>query len=106
MNRPQIVNRIFRELRSELGEQFPAYELLESAAKLAEIIDDSGPVTGARLQTARATFNERPVDEVIADGGWRVLSREFSWVNQIDGDDTLSVCGISQLRNYGLEMAA
>ena len=104
MNRPQTVIQIYRELRSKVGDEFPAYELLRSAGKLVEIIRGDGPITGARPQTPRPTFDERPVDEVIADGGWKLLSRE--WRGEKDGDDTLSVRARMQLNGYGLEMAA
>ena len=106
MNRPQKVNQVYREFRSEVGDEFPAHELLRSAAKLIEIIQDDGPITGARPQEPRATFDERPVDEVIADGGWKLLSRESSWFRDIDGDDALSVGAKTQLHEYGLEIAA
>ena len=106
MNRPQKVNQVYHELRSEVGDEFPAYELLRSAAKLVEIIQDDGPITGARLQNPRATFYERPGDEVIADGGWKLLSRDSSWLREIGGDDALSVRARAQLHDCGLEMAA
>ena len=89
-----------------MGDEFPAHELLRSAAKLVEIIQDDGPITGARPQNPRATFDERPVDEVFADGGWKILAREVSWLREIEGDDALSVGARTQLHDYGLEMAA
>ena len=106
MNRSQKVKQVYRELREAVGEEFPAIELLQTAAQLVEIVNDDGPITGARLQGSRPIFDEKPVDQIMADGGWRVLAREGNWINEIDGDDTLSVCAREQLNNYGMEMAA
>ena len=104
MNRPQEVLCVYRELRSQLENEFPAKELLKSAAKLVQIVHGEGPITGAKPINPRPTFDERPVDEVIADGGWKLLSRE--WRGEKYGDDTLSVRARTQLNGYGLEMAA
>ena len=42
MNRPQKIKKVYRELRMELGDEFPAHELLESAALLIGIIEADG----------------------------------------------------------------
>ena len=106
MNRPQKVNQIYLELRAELGDKIPAHELLRSAALLVAVVKGDGPATGAVHHSPRATFDEKPLDEAMADGGWKILARESSWLHRIDGDDTPSVKAKEQLRSYGLELAA
>ena len=106
MNRSQKVKQVYQELREAVGDEFSAIELLQTAAQLVEIINDDGPITGAQIHGPRPNFDELPVDQIIADGGWKVLAREGTWINDIDGDDTLSVCARDQLNNYGMEIAA
>jgi len=106
MKRPQKIGRIYQELRATLGNEYPAHELLRSAAKLVEIVEDDFAASGADVYEPRATVDERPLDMAIADGGWKVLARESAWLQRIDGDDTQSNRTKMRLRNYGLEMAA
>jgi len=106
MNRPQKINQIYREFRMALSDKFPAHELLRSAAKLIEIIEDDDPITVARVRDPWVPFDERPVDEAIADGGWKILSHEDWWFQMIGEDDVMSVQARLQLKGYGLEVAA
>jgi hypothetical protein len=106
MNLPQKVKEIYRELRMMLGDEFPAQELLESAALLVEVVEDNYSMTAYRLQDFWVPFTEKSVDEVIANDGWKVLSNEDWWRQQIGEDDVMSVQARMQLKNYGLEIAA
>ena len=106
MNRPQKVKKIYRELRMMLGDEFPAQELLESAALLIEVVEDDYSMTVDQLQDFFIPFREKGVDEVIANDGWKVLSSEDWWRQQIGEDDVMSVQARGQLKNYGLEIAA
>ena len=106
MNRPQKIKEIYRELRMMLGEKFPAHELLESATLLVEVVEDDYSMTADRLQDFWIPFREKSVDEVIANDGWKVLSNEDWWRQQIGEDDVMSVHARMQLKNYGLEIAA
>ena len=36
------------------------------------------PISGAQIRNPRTTLDERPLDEVFADGGWKILSLEAS----------------------------
>ena len=106
MNRPQKVKEVYRELRMMLGEEFPAHELLESAALLVEIVGDDNKITASQLQDFWVPIKEQAVDEAIADGGWKILSHENWWNQILDEEDVLSVRAKEQLKNYGLEIAA
>ena len=106
MNRRQMVNRIYEEFRAEFGDEIPAHELLQSAANFVEIIRGNEPITGAKLQSPRYTFEERPVDDAMADGGWRVLCREASWMSRINGDDSPGFAERARMKDLGVRMFA
>jgi hypothetical protein len=106
MNRRQMVNIIYEEFRAEFGDDFPAHELLKSAARFVELIRGNEPIKGAKLQSPRYTFEERPVDDAMADGGWRVLCREASWMNRVNGDDNPSFADRAKMKEYGMRLVA
>jgi len=106
MNKATKVRVIYRELRTTLGEQVPAGEILQAATKLVELDDAEkfGAVRSIREQ--RATFEELPLDVALADGGWRVLSRESNIINATFGGEELDVHKRAKLNEYGIGIAA
>jgi hypothetical protein len=81
------VRQIFAELRRALGTGTPAGELLRLAAALVDATDpiqtgDSNP--SVSLQPA---YDQMPLDKAFADGGWRIMERESSWVAETFWDD-------------------
>jgi hypothetical protein len=106
MNRPQEVLCVYRELRSQLGNEFPAKELLKSAAKLVQIVHGEGPITGVKPKNTRPTFDELPVDKAMEDGGWKLLSNEPSWLREANDEDTYSVRARREIYGFRVEMAA
>jgi len=106
MNRPSKVRMVYQELRAVLGDELPAKEALQSAALLVELFDKDDADFGASIQEQRATFDELPVDVALADGGWRVLSREKSILHAEFGGEEIDVLKQMALKNYGLGIAA
>jgi hypothetical protein len=106
MNRPQKIKKVYRELRVELGDEYSDYELLKSANSLIELFADDEPITLEQLKNFGIYFKDREVDEVIKDGGWKLLSNEGWWDQITDDRDVLSLQSKAQLKNYGLELAA
>ena len=106
MNRPQKVKAVYQELKLAFGDEYSAQELLESAALLIEVVEDDYSITFDKLQEFYVPFKEKPVDEIIANDGWNVLSTEDWWRQKEGEDDALSVQARMQLKQYGLEMAA
>lgn len=81
------VRQIFAELRHALGTDIPAGELLRLAAAL---VDATGPIeTGDTNPSVglRPAYDQMPLDTAFADGGWRIMEREPSWVAETFWDD-------------------
>lgn len=92
MNRAQQVREVFLELRQALGNQVTPAEVLSCAASLVELFseDDDGPQFS--LRTGGLPFEMQALDVAFADGGWKVLSREWRWMGCDDGDDSERLC--------------
>ena len=106
MNRPQKVKAVYQELKLAFGDEYSEQELLESAALLIEVVEDDYSMTFEKLQEFYVPYKEKPVDEIIANDGWNILSIEDWWRQKESEDDELSVQARMQLKQYGLEMAA
>jgi hypothetical protein len=90
MNRPKKVKYIYQEFRSKLSEIFSDRELLILAAKLVDINDKGNSKKRAdnysERTPSRRVFEETPLDELLTDGGWKILNREFLWPSDFDFD--------------------
>ena len=80
--RPNKVRQIYAELRRSVGAVMPAIELLRLAAALVEashssIVDDEYSAYQPELANGQL-----PLDEAFADGGWRMMEREWRWVGR------------------------
>ena len=106
MNRPQKIKKVYRELRMELGDEFPAHELLESAALLIGIIEADGLITADQMEDFWVPIKEIAVDEAISDDGWNILTHESWWDQMLDEDDVLTAQERAQLNDYGVGVAA
>ena len=62
--------------------------------------------SGARHGTPRPTFEELPLDNAFADGGWRVLARESSRFVDDFSDESQDLMVRSKLRSLKMEVAA
>ena len=100
MNRPQKIKQIYRELQMMLGDEFPAHELLESAALLIAIVEDDNPSPVSRPKDPWVPFDEWAVDKVFAEGGWLLLSLEDWWRQRLGEDDVMSLQAKMQLKDY------
>src|SRR5689334_18544755 len=77
MNRAQQIRAVFRELRHALGEQLAAAETLACAASLVELFEEEEDVPAFSLREGGVPFEMQALDVAFADGGWKVLSREW-----------------------------
>jgi hypothetical protein len=106
MNRPTKLRAIYQELRTALGDQVPAGEILYSATKLVELATEENLGVLTSLREPRPTREELPVDEAISDGGWRLLSQEGSIINATFGGEEIDACKRAKLHEYGVGIGA
>ena len=91
MNRPTRIRTLYNEIRETLGSEISSKEALQLAAHLVDVADDRDVPSGANVREQRATFDELPVDQAIADGGWKVLNRENEVINAAFGGEEIWV---------------
>jgi hypothetical protein len=85
--RPSKVRQVYAELRRSVGATLPAIELLRLAAALVEashavVLDDK-----VSVYQPEPANDQLPLDKAFADGGWRTMERERSWVGSCYWDD-------------------
>lgn len=91
MNRPSRIKILYNEVRETLGAEISPKEALQLAAHLVDIADGRDSIKGAQITEQRDTFDELPIDQALADGGWKVLNREREIVRAVfDGGDNYS----------------
>ena len=91
MNRPTRIRTLYNEIRETLGFEVSSKEALQLAAHLVDVVDDRDTSAGADVREQRATFDELPVDQAIADGGWRVLNQENELIKATFGGEDIWV---------------
>lgn len=106
MNQPSRIKTLYHEIRGTLGSEISSREALQLAAHLVDVVDGCDPVAGAQAFEQRPIFDELPVDQGLADGGWKVFNREREIVRAIfDGDDNYSSRATGHSA-FGMELAA
>ena len=106
MNRPSRIKQLYREIRETLSSEICSKEALQLAAHLVDVADGRDVLLGGLFREQRATFDELPVDEAMADGGWRLFNRERDIVRALfDGEDAF-VQRKSRYQSIELELAA
>lgn len=106
MNKPTKVRAIYHELRTTLGDQMPAVELLHAARKIVELDHAEELKALASIREPRPTHEELPVDKAIADGGWQLLSQGSNIINATFGGEEPDVQKWMKLNEYGIGIAA
>lgn len=98
MQRPALFRAIYIELRSTLGREVPAADVLKLAFELmrAYAIDQDGLPTDNRIGVSRQ-FVSLPVDEAMRDGGWRILDFEERQVYSKDDRDAGALTALRPL---------
>lgn len=81
MHQAAKVLEIYRELRSALGEKASSQEVLRSAASLVELFSIEEGIPQFDDHYGRTPKHMLPVDAAIADGGWRILAEDWSWMD-------------------------
>jgi len=88
MNGPNLVRRIYTELRSVTDADVSATELVRAASAIAEAYHsttrDHDP--GLTYYTGGIPFDRWALDRAMADGGWRIFRYE-SELARSDFDD-------------------
>ncbi len=77
MRRSEKVTAVYHELRQSVGAGATASEVLECAASLVDLFLDAEDGARYELRTEQPTFDMLAVDVALADGGWRILSRDW-----------------------------
>jgi len=83
------IRQVFTELRSALGGELSAIELLQLSCKL---VDATRVVAVAQEEIVVAVHwgDQLPLDEAFADGGWRIMARHSAYnVEQFEDDPHL-----------------
>jgi hypothetical protein len=106
MSRPSRIKQLYHEIRESLGSEISSKEALQLAAHLVDVADGRDVIPFDTFRDQRATFEELPVDEAIADGGWRVLNREKDIVRSLFGSDEPSYRRKPRYQVIDLELAA
>jgi len=106
MNRPSRIRQLYNEIRESLGSEISSKEALQLAAHLVDVADGRDVIPFDTFRDQRATFDELPVDEAIADGGWRVFNREKDIVRSLFGGDEPSYRRKPRYHVIDLELAA
>ena len=106
MNRPTRIRTLYNEIRETLGSEISSKEALQLAAHLVDIVDDRDALTGADVRKQRATFEELPIDQAIADGGWKVLNRENEVINAAFGGEEVWVGNKPRYQQIEWDLAA
>lgn len=75
MRKSTKVTQIYLELRKSLPASVAPAEVLESANLLVDLFEEPQPAPSFSLRRGGIPFDERDVDSVMSDGGWRVLCR-------------------------------
>ena len=83
MNRPKKVQHIFAELADTLGHTMPKHELLECAALIANAYEEPIKNT-AYLSEGRTPFCELPVNQVIEQWPWELMTAEYWAKSEIE----------------------
>lgn len=89
MRQSEKVRAVYVELRGAVGPRASAAEVLAIAASLVELFSVDEGMPSYDLREGRQPFDMLPVDRVMADGGWRMLSREWNRM----GWETSDGCG-------------
>lgn len=77
MRQSEKVRAVYAELRRAVGPRAPAAEVLACAASLVELFAVDEGMPAYEIREGREPFDCLPVDRVLADGGWRMLAREW-----------------------------
>lgn len=104
-NRSLKVRQIFAELRSAIGDEIPAGELLRLAAALVNTSSAPDTDEGYGESHDRYICDQLPLDEVLFDGGWRLVATERGWFSDevLDNDPRVA---ITRSRKINVELAA
>jgi hypothetical protein len=92
------VRQVFAELRHALGNEIPAIDLLQLAAKLVDAARAPSVRDDEEVIRVRPSVDELPLDKAFADGGWRIMARHRAYnPDQFEDDPCLGARAQSTL---------
>jgi hypothetical protein len=107
MNRPQRIRRVYAELQRTVGDLATGPELLQAAADLVELVNPSrADDSRFSLRTGGLPFEQWSLDVAMADGGWRVMSRESEVVRNLFEDERDGISNEIEVEHWLMEHAA
>jgi hypothetical protein len=81
------IRQVFAELRNALGNEIPAIELLQLAARLVDATRSPNVRDDEAVIRVRPSIDELPLDKAFADGGWEIMARDHAYrFEQFDED--------------------
>lgn len=88
MNSPNLVRKIYAELRSVAWPDVSSPELLRAASELAAAYHSTtlSDERGATYYAGGLPFHLWSLDRAMADGGWRVLAYESNLARAVFGE--------------------
>jgi hypothetical protein len=81
------IRQVFAELRRALRKEIPAIELLQLAAKLVDATRALSIGDDDKIVALRPSYDQLPLDEAFADGGWRIMARDRAYNHEQFEDD-------------------
>ena len=106
MNRPNLVRKIYAELRSVADADISSAELLQAASEIAKAYHSTteGRDPGLTYYTGGIPFDRWALDRAMADGGWRIFRYE-SKLAELDFEDQSGSEAIA-IKEWMMENAA
>jgi len=104
--RERKVKLVFAELHHALGSEMSTIELLSLATKLVDATHAPAIDGLENVVRFRPSYDQLPLDEAFADGGWKIMARDRAYtLDDIEDDQCLSARTMTRL-NHLLKRAA
>lgn len=86
VTKPARIRAVYEELRHFFGPKYSSGELLRYAAELVEFVELESLVEAEFVKSEDANVLGPSLDVAFTDGGWRLLFREFPWIDNMYED--------------------
>lgn len=99
MNQPKKIRSVYNELRIATDDSTSSLELLDCAGLLVDLFSESNEGPRCEIRTGGVPFDEWSLDKVFADGGWRVMGREYEKeleLERFEMNDIILSAGLSR----------
>lgn len=102
MNKPQLLRRVYAEIRDTIGPAAPAGDVLRLAQLIVKAYtDETSTLTKVKEAVESRAFFRLEVDNAMRGGGWRVLEFENSSTFVLDDPTSSDITNLrAALSNY------